>query len=141
MCKDDKSLEENNVAFDLLSDCEPGHDASRVMYGIACARLEKLGKTQRNPLLCEINEILRAYFDICVGHSREGTPGLCASEARSLIRFSLAGQPLLTQKLQTSLSRDPLPTFQCCTHASLDCEIDILSPFSNSTLYAWNTVD
>ena len=22
--KDDKSLEENNVAFDLLSDCEPG---------------------------------------------------------------------------------------------------------------------
>ena len=85
MCKDDESLEENNVAFDLLSDCEPGHDASRVMYGIACARLEKLGKTQRNPLLCEINEILRAYFDICVRHSREGTPGLCASEARSLI--------------------------------------------------------
>ena len=85
--KDDESLEENNVAFDLLSDCEPGDDVSRVMYGIACARLEKLGKTHHNPPLREINEI-RAYFDFCVGHGSEGTPGLCASEARCLIRLA-----------------------------------------------------
>ena len=43
--KDDESLTKNQAAYHLLSNCAPGDDASRVMYGIACARLEKLGKT------------------------------------------------------------------------------------------------
>ena len=57
------------------------------MYAIACARQEKLGKTQRNLSLREINEI-RAYFEVCVGHSRVGSPGLCSSEAHCLIRLA-----------------------------------------------------
>ena len=60
-------------------------DASRVMYGIACARLEKLGKMQCNPPLQEINDI-RAYFDYCANYSHSGTPGLYASKAHCLIR-------------------------------------------------------
>ena len=47
--KNDKS------GFALNSDFAPGDDASRVMYGITCARLEKLGKMQHNPRLQEIN--------------------------------------------------------------------------------------
>ena len=85
--EDDKSLKENNEALDLLCDCAPGDDASLVMYAIACARLEKLGKIHHNPPLREINEI-RAYFEFCVTHSRVGSPGLCASEARCLIRLA-----------------------------------------------------
>ena len=83
--KDNESLTTNQDAYHLLSDCAPGDDASRVMYGIACARLEKLGKMQRNPPLQEINDI-RAYFDFCANYSHSGTPGLCASKARCLIR-------------------------------------------------------
>ena len=84
--KDDESLTKNQAAYDLLCDCAPGDDASRVTYGIACARLEMLEKT-RIPPLQEINEI-RAYFDFCVSYSQEGTPGLCASKARCLIRLA-----------------------------------------------------
>ena len=83
--KDDESLTTNQDAYHLLSDCAPGDDASRVMYGIACARLENLGKMQCNPPLQEINDI-RAYFDFCTNYSHSGTPGLCASKARCLIR-------------------------------------------------------
>ena len=83
--KDEESLTTNQAAYDLLSNCAPGDDASRIMYGIACARLEKLGKTHYNPTLQEVNEI-RAYFDFCTNYSHEGTPSLCASKARCLIR-------------------------------------------------------
>lgn len=85
--KDDESLDKNQAAYDLLSDCAPGDDASRVTYGIACARLEKLGKTRCNPPLQEINEV-RAYFDFCISYSQEGKSGLCASKARCLIRLA-----------------------------------------------------
>ena len=85
--KDDKSLELNEEAYRLLSDCQHGDDASRVTYGIACARLEKLGNTCRSPPLKEINDI-SAYFGFCASYSRKGTPGLCASEARCLIRLA-----------------------------------------------------
>ena len=83
--EDDKSLDTNQDAYQLLSDCAPGDDASRVMYGITCARLEKLGKMQPNPPLQKINDI-RAYFDFCANYSHGGTPGLCTSKARCLIR-------------------------------------------------------
>ena len=46
--EDNKSLKENNEALYLLCDCAFGDDALLVMYAIACARQEKLGKTQCN---------------------------------------------------------------------------------------------
>lgn len=41
--EEDRSLEASAGASELLFNCERGDDASRVKYGEACARLEKLG--------------------------------------------------------------------------------------------------
>ena len=81
---DDKSLEENEKAFDLLFNCERSDDASRITYGLACARLEKLGK---NPNVCaqEIMDI-EELFTRAIDYGRSGNPGMCASKDRCLIR-------------------------------------------------------
>ena len=83
---EDKSLKENEEAFDLLFNCERADDASRVMYGKACARLEKLGKTP-NPSPQEVMDVEDA-FTLAIAYGRKGTPGMCASEARCLIRLA-----------------------------------------------------
>lgn len=85
--QEDESLKENDEALEVLCVCEPGDDASLVMYAIACAKLEMFGKTQCIPPLRAINDI-HAYLDFCVKHCREGSAGLCASEARCLIRLA-----------------------------------------------------
>ena len=85
--REDKSLKENNEALEVLHACEPGDDASLLMYAIACAKLEMFGKTQHIPPLQDINQV-HAYLDFCVKHCREGATGLCASEARCLIRLA-----------------------------------------------------
>ncbi len=84
--EDDKSLKENEEASDLLFNCERADDASRVKYGEACARLEKLGKTP-NPRPQEVMDTEDA-FTLAIVYSRNGNPGMCASEARCLIRLA-----------------------------------------------------
>ena len=84
--RDDESLKENSKAFECLSNCEPGDDASRVMYGIACARLEKVGKTDSLPLR-DFMEI-KAYFKQCLDYGREGSPPMSVSKSRCLIRLA-----------------------------------------------------
>ena len=84
--EEDKSLKENEEAFDLLFNCERADDASRVMYGKACARLEKLGKTPE-PSPQEVMDVEDA-FSLAIVYGRNGTPGMCASEARCLIRLA-----------------------------------------------------
>ena len=81
-----KSLRENEEAFDLLFNCERADDASRVMYGKACARLEKLGKTPQ-PTPQEVMDI-EDSFSLAIVYGRNGNPGMCASEARCLIRLA-----------------------------------------------------
>ena len=78
-----KSLEENEKAFTLLFNCERADDASRIMYGIACARLERLAEDP-NPDVVEIEDC----FHRSIRYGRKGTPGMCASEARCLIRLA-----------------------------------------------------
>ena len=83
--EDEESLKKNNEAFDLLFHCVPGDDATRVSYGIACARLEKLGQFGNS--LQEFKEI-KDRFQCCLEYGRRGTPGLCPSRARCLIRLA-----------------------------------------------------
>lgn len=76
------SLEENKKAFKMLGNCEQADDASRITYGMACAELERLGK---NPT--SLQEV-KNMFERAIEYGRNGTPGMCASEERCLIRLA-----------------------------------------------------
>ena len=86
--EEEKSYQENEEALELLVNpgCECTDDASRVMYGKATARLEKLGTTP-NPSPREVFDTKNAFI-LAIDYGSKGHPGMCASRARCLIRLA-----------------------------------------------------
>lgn len=111
--EDDESLRENEEAADLLSNCERADDASRVKYGEACARLEKLGKTP-DPSPQEVMDTEDA-FRLAIYYGRSGNPGMCASEARCLIRLAQLSLGTNTHRAcEVRASPEEIREAQCC---------------------------
>lgn len=138
--QEDQSLKENEEALDVLHDCEPGDDASLLMYAIACAKLDMLGKMQHNiPPLREIS-VIDAYLGFCVKHCRESTAGLCASEARCLIRLAQFSLGTTTDgKCWTQASESDINKAESCLKqvdvSSISCRCQALYYVIESDLF------